>query len=296
MKLNAQNITIPLWDANIPNYQETREENIETFRDELEICTLIAKPEMLVYLPAKRNANGQAVLLIPGGGYEVIVHVWEGVDVAKWLNAHGIAAFVLKYRLPHAKSNIKREKSPLLDSARAIRIIRANADKWYIDKDNIGVMGFSAGGHVASTLATHFDRSVLELRDKIDSLSARPDFTILIYPVISMSADYTHEGSRYFFLGENPAKDLMEYYSNEKHITEDTPPTFLVHSSDDVVVPVENSIGFHKALIKKNVNAEMHIFQHGEHGFSLANGHRNIEVWKTLCIQWLKSFNKNSKL
>ncbi|MEN8122629.1 MAG: alpha/beta hydrolase [Bacteroidota bacterium] len=290
---NAQNIIIPLWDADIPNYREAGEENTEISRDGLEVYTLISKPEISVYLPSKRNANGQAVLIIPGGGYEAVVHVWEGDDVAKWLNSNGIAAIVLKYRLPHAKSNIERDKSPLLDAARAMRIIRANAEKWHIKKDNIGVMGFSAGGHLASTLGTHFNKSVFEIKDKDDSLSARPDFMILIYPVISMSAEFAHEGSRYFFLGENPDKELMEYYSNEKHITKDTPPTFLLHSSDDDVVPVENSIAFYKELVKNNIDTEMHIFQHGEHGFSLANGQGSVEAWKGLCVNWLKNFNKS---
>ena len=285
-------ITMPLWNVDIPNYQETGEENLEIFRDGLEICTQISKPEISVYLSSERNSTGQAILIIPGGGYEVVVNVWEGDDVAKWLNSHGIAAIVLKYRLPHSKSNIERDKSPFLDAARAMRIIRANAVEWNIDKDNIGVMGFSAGGHVASTLATRHNNSIIGIKDKTDLLNARPDFTILIYPVISMSADFTHEGSRYFFLGEKPEKELMEYYSNEKHITKDTPPTFLIHSSDDDVVPVENSVAYYSKLVENKIDAEMHIFQHGEHGFSLANGQGSVESWKYLCIEWLKSVNK----
>ena len=288
-------ITIPLWDKDIPNYREVGEENTEIFRDNLEIFTNVSKPEMSVFLPSKKNSTGQAVLIIPGGGYEVVVHVWEGDDIAKWFNSYGITAFVLKYRLPHAKSNIDREKSPLLDAARAMRIIRENAEKWHIDKNNIGVMGFSAGGHIASTLATHYNESIIKIQDKIDSLSARPDFSILIYPVISMSADFTHEGSRHFFMGDKPDKELMEYYSSEKHITKDTPPAFLIHTSDDDVVPVENSIAYYKKLIENNIDAEMHIFQHGEHGFSLANGQGNVESWKFLCIKWLKSITKNIK-
>ena len=282
-------IAIPLWEKDIPNYKETGEVNTEVFRDNLEISTLVSKPEMSVYLPSQKNSNGQAVLIIPGGGYEVIVNAWEGDDVAKWFNSYGISAIVLKYRLPHGKSNIDREKSPLLDAARAMRIVRENAEDWNLDKDNIGVMGFSAGGHLASTLATHYGDSTLGVKDKIDLLSAKPDFSLLIYPVISMSADFTHEGSRYFFMGENPDKEKMEYYSSEKYVTKDTPPTFLVHSSDDEVVEVDNSIAFYRQLIKNKVDAEMHIFQNGEHGFSLANGQGNVEAWKNLCIAWLKN-------
>lgn len=282
-------ITLPLWNNNIPNYHEVGEENTETFRDGLEISTSVSNPEITVYLPSHKNSNGQAVLIIPGGGYEVIVHEWEGADIAKWFNSQGIAGIVLKYRLPHGKSNVEREKSPLLDAARAMRLIRSNAKVWNIDKNNIGVMGFSAGGHLASTLATHYNESVLGDKDKIDMLSARPDFSLLIYPVISMSSDFTHEGSRYFFMGENLDKEKMEYYSSEKHVTEYTPPTFLIHSSDDEVVDVDNSIAFYRQLIKNKVDAEMHIFQNGEHGFSLANGQGNVEAWKGLCIAWLKN-------
>ena len=282
-----------LWEKDIPNYMETGEVNTEMFRDGLEITTLVSKPEMTVYLPSEKNSMGQAVLIIPGGGYEVIVHEWEGSDVAKWLNSYGIAAIVLKYRLPHAKSNIEREKSPLLDAARAMRIIRANAEEWNINKNNIGVMGFSAGGHLASTLSTHYNDccndSVLGVKDKLDLLSARPDFSILVYPVISMSAGFTHEGSRFFFMGNNLDEKLMEYYSSEKHIIEDTPPTFLVHSSDDDVVDVDNSIAYYRELVKNKIDAEMHLFQNGEHGFALANGQGSVEAWKGLCIAWLRN-------
>ncbi|MEN8247660.1 MAG: alpha/beta hydrolase [Bacteroidota bacterium] len=286
--IKAQDFTIPLWSSNIPNYQEVGEENISDYDADHEHYSLIVKPEISVYLPAKQNATGQAVLIAPGGGYNTVVHVWEGVDIAKWLNSQGIAAIVLKYRLPHAKSNIEEYKSPLLDAARAMRIIRANADDWRINKNNIGVLGFSAGGHVASTLGIRFDKSIGEFNDGVDSLSARPDFMVLIYPVISMSASFAHEGSRLFFLGENPDKELMEYYSNEKHVTKDTPPTFLIHSSDDDVVSVENSIAFYLALRTNDIDVEMHIFKHGEHGFSLANGQGGLESWRKLCINWLR--------
>jgi len=286
-------ITMPLWENEIPNYQEVGEVNVEEFRDGLEISTIVSKPEMTVYLPSKKNSNGQAVLIIPGGGYEVIVQEWEGADIAKWFNAHGISAIVLKYRLPHVKSNIDREKSPLLDAARAMRIVRANAENWNIDKNNIGVMGFSAGGHLASTLAVHYNdccnESVLGAKDKIDELSARPDFSVLVYPVISMSANFTHDGSRFFFMGEDLDQEKMEYYSSEKHVTKDTPPTFLLHSSDDDVVPVENSIAFYKKLVENKVEAEMHLFQNGEHGFSLANEEGSVGAWKDLCLAWLKN-------
>ncbi len=281
--------TIPLWDEIILNYQDVGETEIIDNEAGLKSYKLVTNPSLAIYLPSEKNSNGQAVLIIPGGGYQAVVYEWEGSDVAKWLNANGIAAFVLKYRLPTAKNNIIRHKSPLLDATRAIRIIRANAAKWNIRKEQIGVMGFSAGGHLASTLGTHFNNH--EINDAIDSIDARPNFMILIYPVISMSAEFTHIGSRINLLGEHPTNELKEFYSSEKHVDENTPPTFIVHTSDDEVVDVENSLAFYKSLKEKNIRSELHIYQNGEHGFSLANGLGRLEMWKNLCVDWIKSFN-----
>ena len=285
--ISAQSFILPLWENNIPNSTkaEVEESHIGSHK------YVIPKPDIAVYLPAKRNTSGQAVLIIPGGGYHAIAYTWEGTDVAKWLNANGIIAVVLKYRLPNdTTSNIDRYKSPMLDASRAIRIIRANAAKWNIDENNIGVMGFSAGGHLASTLGTHFNQEKSR-DDEIDSLSSRPDFMVLMYPVITMSAESTHMGSKKNLLGENPSKGLMKYFSNEKQISSNTPPTFLVHCSDDNVVPVQNSILFYEALQQNDVGAEMHIYQKGSHGFSLANGKGSLGSWKDRCIDWLKNLN-----
>lgn len=292
MSINRHNFTLTLWGKNIPNYIDIGDKNTEIFRDNLEIYTIIDNPEITVFLPSKKNSTGQAVLIIPGGGYEVVVHEWEGYDIAKWLNSQGIAGIVLKYRLPHSKSNIIGHRSPLIDAIRAIRTIRFYAKKWGIDEDNIGVMGFSAGGHISAMLGTHFDELIYDTNDAIDNLSARPDFMILIYPVITMSEDFTQSGSKYFLLGHNPGDELTNYYSCEKNITEKTPSTFIVHSTDDKVVSVENSIAFYKELIKNKIDAEMHIFNHGEHGFALANGAGRIESWKSLCIEWLRNCKK----
>ena len=174
----AQNFVIPLWDGNIPNYQEVGEVEILNSKSSTEHYKLVQKPDISVFLPSKNNRTGQAVLVIPGGGYQAIVHIWEGVDIAKWLNSNGIAAIVLKYRLPNAKSNIISHKSPLLDASQAMRIIRKNAKEWQIDKNNIGVMGFSAGGHLASTLGTHHNKDKNQQPDRIDSTSSRPDFMV----------------------------------------------------------------------------------------------------------------------
>jgi len=285
----AQNFVIPLWSGNIPNYQEVGELEILKNMSSTEHYKLVQKPDISVFLPSKNNRTGQAVLVIPGGGYQAIVHIWEGEDIAKWLNSNGIAAIVLKYRLPNAKSNIIRHKSPLLDASRAIKIVKEHAEEWQIDKNNIGVMGFSAGGHLASTLGTHYDKDMNSQLDRIDSISSRPDFMVLMYPVVTMNERFTHMGSRNNLLGTNPSPELVDYYSNEKQISVNTPPTFIVHSSDDDVVLVENSTAFYKALQEKNIDSEMHIFQYGGHGFALANGKGYLELWKSICIAWLKN-------
>jgi len=290
--ITAQDFRIPLWNDYIPNYQDVGEKEISNDDADIEHYRIVTNPDISVYLPAKKNSSGQAVLIIPGGGYGVVVYKWEGTDIAKWLNAYGITGIVLKYRLPHMKSNIVRDKSPLLDASRAMKIIRANADKWHIDKNNIGVMGFSAGGHLASTLGTHYDRDGNEGIDDIDTINSRPDFMVLMYPVITMDETFTHMGSRKNLLGENPSQELIDYYSNEKQITKNTPTTFLVHSSDDDAVPVENSIRFYESLHKHGVKAEMHIFEYGGHGFALASDKGYLESWKDLCIDWLRHLNK----
>lgn len=288
----AQDITLPLWPADkIPNYQKTDEvergENTDIIR-----ISKVQSPDIAVYLPARTNSTGQAVIICPGGGYTYISYDWEGTDIAKLLNAKGITAIVLKYRLPDAKSNIIRQLSPLLDAKRAMRIVRANADKWRIKKNNIGIMGFSAGGHLAATLATHFDNGDKNSKDSIEQQSSRPDFAVLVYPVITMNKSFTHMGSRENLLGSNPDSSLVNFYSNELQVTKDTPPTFLLHATDDETVPVENSLVFYEALKKHNVSAEMHIFPHGVHGFALALRQRPLEIWPELLVSWMRSLDK----
>ena len=289
---NGQNQVIQLWDGEMPNYQDVGEKEIGSETADMEHYRLVINPTITVFLPSKKNRTGQALLVIPGGGYQAVVHRWEGTDIAKWLNANGIAAFVLKYRLPNAKHNIVSHKSPLLDASQAMKIIRTNSEKWNIDKDNIGVIGFSAGGHLASTLGTHYNRDGNSTRNKYSSISSRPDFMVLMYPVITMDTTFTHRGSRNNLLGPNPSQELIDYYSNEKQITKNTPPTFLVHTSDDAVVPVKNSIEFYLALQKNGVNSEMHIYEHGEHGFALANGKGSLKSWRNRCINWLENISK----
>jgi acetyl esterase/lipase len=245
-------------------------------------------PHIEVYLPAKKNATGQAVLIFPGGGYGILAFDWEGTDFAKLLNAKGIAGIVVKYRLPSVKSQTDMHQVPLQDAQRALRLVRAHANEWNIDSANVGILGFSAGGHLASTLGTHFNEEVYAKQDEIDQLSARPDFMTLAYPVITFGELNTHGGSRKNLLGENPSQKMIDHFSNELRVTPDTPPTFLLHATDDTAVPVENSLLFYKALLKNKVPAEMHIYPTGGHGFALGLQDPHLATWTDQWVGWLK--------
>jgi acetyl esterase/lipase len=233
-------------------------------------------PQLEVYLPNKKGATGQAVIICPGGGYSILAYDWEGTDIAKLFNAHGIAAFVLKYRLPDSLSSSSPNQVPLIDAKQAMNIVRSRAGEWNISPNKIGIMGFSAGGHLAATLSTHFDQST------------RPDFSILIYPVISMDKNIAHMGSRTNLIGAQPTEELIKLYSNELQITPQTPPTFILHATDDKAVPVENSLTYYQALKKNGVPAEIHIFPSGGHGFALALGKGPLEKWPSLLFDWMK--------
>jgi acetyl esterase/lipase len=287
----AQNFTLPLWNREIPNYQATDEVEIRDSTDIVRI-SFVQKPDIAVFLPAKKTANGQAVVIFPGGGYRRLAYDYEGSEPAKLLNSRGIAAIVVKYRLPNSKSNVIPHKSPLLDAQRALRITRLHADEWNIDKEQIGILGFSAGGHLASTLGTHFDNGDVSNADPVERMSCRPDFMILGYPVITMNADFTHMGSRTMLLGDNPDPKLIKYYSNELQVSKDTPPTFIMHASDDNAVPVENSLVFYKALLKNNIPVEMHIYPEGGHGFSLASKDSHLRDWTERMFSWLEQLEK----
>lgn len=290
VNLFSQSYKLPLWEKNIPNQNDVViDENIET-TDILRI-TAVDKPIIEVYLPSKAYATGEAVVICPGGGYRILAYNYEGSDVAKWLNTNGIAGIVVKYRLPGTPNNIEGRLSPFLDVQRAIRLTRYNAEEWGIDPDKIGVMGFSAGGHLASTLGTHYKDDFF-MSDKVDSINCRPDFMILMYPVITFKEPYLHSGSKINLIGENADSTLINYYSNELHITENTPPTFLVHAGDDSSVPIENSMLFYKNLKKHGVSSEFHIFQEGGHGFGLAAKKGRLEQWKNLCVTWIKNITK----
>jgi len=283
----GQNQILPLWEGDPPNYRETGEVTIWDTSDIVRVRN-VQKPDIAVFLPSKKNATGEAVVICPGGGYGILAYDWEGSDIARWLNSRGIAAFVLKYRLPGSKSNIEPHKSPLMDAQRAMRMVRSNAEKWNIDPSKIGVMGFSAGGHLASTLSTHYDAGNSSSSDPVERESCRPDFSVLLYPVISFTEDFQHSGSRINLLGEDADEELVRHFSNELQVTEDTPPGILIHSDDDKVVPVENSISYYMALRDHEVLSELHIYPYGGHGYSLAIGQGHLSSWPDRVIDWIK--------
>lgn len=286
--LVAQDISLSLWpEGKVPNHQKSDEKEKWDSTDIIRISK-VEVPGISVYLPSKKTATGQAVIICPGGGYNYLSYNWEGSDPARLLAAKGIAAIVLKYRLPEPKSNIDPALSPLLDAQRAIRTVRFYAEKWNIRKDKIGIMGFSAGGHLASTAGTHFDVGDTKAIDPVEQQSSRPDFLVLVYPVISMTKDIMHKGSRNKLIGEKPSAELANLYSNELQVTKNTPTSFLIHASDDKAVPVENSLLFYQALKDNGISAEMHIFPKGGHGFGLGIGHGTTEGWMQLCIDWLR--------
>lgn len=237
------------------------------------------------FLPPPGTANGTAALLCPGGGYLYSAFDLEGYDIAQWLTAIGVTAFVLKYRLP-AEGHQRGYDVPLEDGLRAMRLIRAHASTWSVDPARIGVLGFSAGGNLASALATQSSRIVYNPVDNIDAESARPDFAMLCYPVVTMRSGVTHAGTRQRLIGTDPDQALVDAYSNELHVTTDTPPTFLAQAHDDPVSTL-NSTLFYDALKAKKVEAEMHLFRTGGHGFGIRRATGPVRLWTALADEWL---------
>lgn len=285
--VRSQTVTLKLWPDGIPGSKTDPSylENITITDGKTIRCEKVITPDLTVFLPAPEKANGAAVMICPGGGYGALAFDHEGNAIAKWLNDNGIAGIILKYRLPSDQIMKDKTVGPLQDAQEAMRVIRRHASEWKIDPKRIGVIGFSAGGHLASTISTHYAEKVYDVKD---NTSARPDFSLLIYPVVSMDTLFTHMGSRNNLLGLKPGNDLVQRFSNELQITADTPPAFLVHSSDDNAVPVMNSIGYYKGLQKNKIPAELHIFQKGGHGYGLATGKGTESSWPDLCMQWLK--------
>jgi acetyl esterase/lipase len=246
------------------------------------------KPTLTIYPPPKEKATGTAVVICPGGGYGHLAMDHEGHQVARWLNSLGVAGFILKYR--HSNSGAGYgHPAPLNDAQRAVSMVRSRAKEWNINPNRIGILGFSAGGHLASTAGTHFHKGKSDAKDPIDRFSCRPDFMVLIYPVVSLIEWYAHSGSRRNLLGNKPDEKLVENLSNERQVTPETPPTFLVHTYEDKGVPAENSIFFYLALRKAKVPAEMHIYQKGRHGFGLGQKNGPVPSWSLRCADWMRA-------
>ena len=266
----APQITKLLWPNGAPGALGTADED---------------RPSLTIYLPDPAKAAGAGVVVCPGGGYGALAMDHEGRQVAEWLNGLGFAAFVLKYRLgPRYHHPVEME-----DGQRAVRLVRFRASDYGISPDRIGIWGFSAGGHLASTVGTHFDLGKPGAADPIDRVSCRPDFMILAYPVISFTTPYVHQGSMRNLLGDNPSPELVRSLSNELQVTPQTPPTFLFHTDSDDGVPSENSVLFYLALRRNHVPAEMHIFERGPHGVGLAQKDPALSLWPTLLANWFRT-------
>lgn len=278
----AQEKPIPLYPNGIPNSKPTPaayiENNDQGNNDQW--VTKVSVPTLTPFIPA--HPNGTAIVIFPGGAYAGLSMDKEGYKIARAFNDFGVTAFVVKYRLPSDDIMVDKTIGPLQDAQQAVLMVRKNAMQWGIKTDRIGIIGFSAGGHLASTEGTHFDKLVIE--DK-ENISVRPDFMILLYPVISFGP-MAHVGSRENLIGKTPSADLLNLYSNEKQITPNTPTTLLVHATDDDVVPVQNSVMFYEALLTAKVKAEMHIFESGGHGFGL-NNPRSKDKWIDWCRNWM---------
>lgn len=266
----AEPKVIPLWPGGAPGAVGNEEADRST---------------LSLYLLAAEKAAGTGVVVCPGGGYGTLALDHEGRQIAGWLNSLGVAAFVLKYRLGPRYHH----PAPLQDAQRALRLVRSQAGEFGVAPDRIGIWGFSAGGHLASTAGTHFDAGDPSAPDPIDRVSCRPDFLILAYPVISFTTPYAHAGSRKNLLGENPDPALLESLSNEKQVTPQTPPTFLFHTDEDKGVPAENSVLFYLALRKAGVPAELHIYRRGKHGVGLAQSDPVLSSWAGRLADWLKA-------
>jgi acetyl esterase/lipase len=287
--LKAQQV-IPLYDGEIPNAKpcsETDHEFIDTSwnKNGILIVDKIPKPTLTIYEAPSDKRNGVAVIICPGGGYAVLAAGHEGANVAKAFNEAGVTAFVLRYRLPTDECMTNKSFVPLMDAQQALYLARKNAKEYGINPKKIGIMGFSAGGHLASTAGTHFNQPV---RKELAGENLRPDFLLLIYPVISFNESIGHIGSRDNLIGKNPDENLLHLFSNEEQVTAQTPPTFLVHASDDDGVNPDNSIVFYQMLLKHKVPAELHLYEHGGHGFGLHNP-TTKEDWFQTCINWMKT-------
>lgn len=279
--VEAQNEVLKVWPNGAPNDNGMREP--EEKYDGVRVKN-VSEAEMYVFLPEKEVNTGAAVLICPGGGYVIEAMDHEGYDMARFFQEKGIAGIVLKYRLPYGHDEV-----PSSDARQAMRIVRANAEKWGINPEKVGIAGSSAGGHLASTAGTVFDEGNAQSNDVVERMSCRPDFMLLLYPVITMSEEFTHMGSRKNLIGSEHNLKLVQKYSNELNVSAQTPPTFLILADDDKAVVPRNSIEFYSALKRNNVPAEMHIFQKGGHGFGMRQEGLPANNWPNLFVDWLKA-------
>ncbi|MEC3880730.1 alpha/beta hydrolase [Parapedobacter sp. 10938] len=279
--VNAQQ-QLPLYPAGIPNAKEA--ENLERHEPNTVVDSLafdVSEPCLGLYLVPEDRATGTAVIICPGGGYHTLLTKREGSDVARTFNKLGVSAIVLHYRLPNDRIMVDRSIGPLQDLQQAIKTVRERAHEWHIDPSKIGVMGFSAGGHLAATAGTHHADAYI---DNPENTSLRPDFMLLVNPVISFMDEVGHTGSRANLLGDQPSDKQLFYFSNELHVDSLTPPAFLVHSGADEVVSVENSLYFYRGLRQHHIAAAMHIYAKGEHGFLTAP---TFDEWFGRCVYWM---------
>jgi acetyl esterase/lipase len=276
----AQNV-IKLWPNGAPGNNECPQPE-ETFNGKM--VRFVSEPTLTIYLPEKDKNTGAAIVICPGGGYGIEAMDHEGYQYAEYLQSKGVAGIVLKYRLPYGHHEI-----PLIDAQYALRTVRYNAAAWCINPDKIGISGFSAGGHLASTAATHFDKGKSDAVNPVEKVSCRPDFAVLVYPVITFNELWGHMGSRENLIGKNHDLKLIRYFSNELQVTSETPPAFLILADDDKGVPPRNSIEFYTALKEKGVSAELHIFREGGHGFGMNKTDKPHDLWPQMLIDWMKA-------
>jgi acetyl esterase/lipase len=276
--LQAQEI-IKLYADSIPNAKPTTLPDVP--QNPIGLVRRSIHPTLEVYLPLKEKASGAAVVICPGGGYSVIVYDGEGVTTAKEFAKNGVAAFVLKYRLPNDSFEVNKTIAPLQDAQQAIKRVRDHAAQWNVDSNKVGIIGFSAGGHLASTEATHYQKALIANKS---NTGLRPNFQILVYPVVSMQDSLTHKDSRRQLLGDHPTKEMIDLYSNELQVNDETPPTWITHAADDNVVDVDNSIRFFEQLRHRHVPVEMHIYPKGGHGFIF-----HQKGWMETLFLWMRN-------
>ncbi len=275
---------IDLWNGNIPGAK-----NVDASKlDEVSTKSFFArdiKVPSIAYYPADENPTGTAVVVCPGGSYAGLSYAFEGVNQAAWLNSIGISAFVLRYRMPKDEFMEKRCDGPLQDAQQAIRYVRSHAAEYGINPDHIGIVGFSAGGHLASAASTHFNDEVYK---PAENVSARPDFAVLVYPVITMEPSYSEKGTRESLIGPDADQALIDRFSSEKQVTKETPTTFLAHAMNDKLVPYTNSVNYANALREKGVECELHLYARGDHGLGARNPIETQAFWHDACEKWLR--------